>query len=92
MCLNCLLLQQWMGSRDRWILNLSFCAGTCVLMLQGDGIGSKAPSCLQVKSAKCVCESVGGEKRKASIDQQCIDIRAEFTCKVLLSSVASKTA
>jgi len=33
-------------------------------VLQGDGTGNKAPSCLQVRPEKCMCESVGGRKNR----------------------------
>lgn len=37
------------------------------MVLQGDGIRNKAPSCLQVRSAECMRDSVGrGKKRKHS--------------------------
>lgn len=53
------------------------------MVLQDDGTGNKAPSCLQVEFAKCMCESVGGgNKREKETAQGCTGIRTEFTCKV----------
>lgn len=72
---ECLLLRQRMGLRaDVWASVLALVPGTTKTR-QGNGIENEAPSCLQVKSAKCTCEGVGGEKRKASTAQRCTDIR-----------------
>lgn len=80
-----------------WILWMGFCTGTCASNCRGAARrwhreqGSFLPPG-QVCKTYAWERGWGKEKRKGNTAQRCTDIRTEFTCKVSLSSVASKPA